>query len=113
MLCSQADGGQSSKADLPFAASAFEKEAYCGTLKEAIARCWKGGAFAVGLLLLSTQLATAVSLLAQGIDPIGASQEADVAALRGVYEVLIDVVVQASSLTAFRVFRWADAQPRR
>ena len=84
-----------------------------GTLSEAISRCWKAGAFAIGVLLLATQCNTFVSLAAQGIDPLGPSPQADEKVLISAFEIICDVIVQATSLTAFRVFRWYDAQPRR
>ena len=94
------------------AASAFERGAYMGTLPEAIARCWKAGAFAVGVLLLSTQASTFVSLASQGIDPLGPSPQADEMVLTNAFEIICDVAVQAAGLTAFRIFRWYDAQPK-
>ena len=92
------------------AAAAFEAGAYRGTLREALGRTWRAGAFAVGVLLLSSQLDTSVSLSLSGVDPLGASEEADIRALTTAFEVLVDVAVQAVGLTAFRIFRWAEAQ---
>ena len=63
---------------------------------------------AVGVLLLSSQLDTSVSLSLSGVDPLGASEEADIRALTTAFEVLVDVAVQAAGLTAFRIFRWAE-----
>lgn len=92
------------------ASGAFESEAYMGTLREAISRTWKGGLFATGLLILSTQLYVSLQLVAQGIDPTDPSMVSDEIILRTVFEVATDVTVQALVLTAFRVFRWWDAQ---
>lgn len=92
------------------AASAFESAAYTGTLREALARTWKAGAFATGVLLLGSQANGAVQLLALGVNPLDASREADRLAITTAFEVITDVLVQAGGLTAFRVFRWWDAQ---
>lgn len=65
------------------------------------------------MLLLSTQLSTAVTLAAQGINAMDPSQVADERILSTAFEVISDVVVQAGGLTAFRIYRWADAQQYR
>ena len=83
----------------------------------AIARTWRAGAFAVGLLLLCTQFSTYVSLSAQGLDPytipstegIDQYAQADLQILKTAFEVACDVGVQAVYLTMFRLYRWADA----
>jgi len=101
-----------------FAASAYEAEAYSGTWQTALARTWRAGAFAVGVLILSTQLLTSISLSSQGLDPYtvptaaGVDQlaQADMQILSTTFEVVIDVVVQAVFMTFFRLYRWADAQ---
>lgn len=41
------------------------------------------------------------------------SQVADERILSTAFEVISDVVVQAGGLTAFRIYRWADAQQYR
>lgn len=92
------------------AAAAFERAAYTGNLSEAILRTWKAGAFATGLLILSTQVVLARSLQEAGIDQYSPSPELDIALNRVVGELLSDVFVQFSGLTAFRIYRWADAQ---
>ena len=92
------------------AANAFEKEAYMGTLGDTLSRTWRGGAFSVGVLLLCTQFDYSASLLTQGVDPFEASREADYRTLTTAFEVITDVSVQAVGLTAFRIYRWADAQ---
>ena len=92
------------------AASAYESEAYIGSMREALARTWRGGAFAIGTLILCTQLATSVALAQQGLDPLLPSAEADYRLLSTAFEVITDVVVQAVGLTAFRLYRWQDAQ---
>ncbi len=96
------------------AASAFEKEAFCGSLADALARTWKAGAFATGVLLLCTQFATYSTLSAAGIDPVDTSSAAlDLRLSSVASEVVADVAVQAVGLTAFRTFRWWDAQQPR
>ena len=100
------------------AASNFSSEAYMGTLQTAVARTWRAGAFSVGVLLFSTQLATYVSLSSQGLDPytvpttdgIDNLAAADTQILKTAFEVICDVVVQAGGLTGFRIYRWADAR---
>ena len=81
-----------------------------GEKEKALGRTWRAGAFAVGVLLLASQLDTTVALYASGVDPLGTSAEADYRALTTAFEVLVDVAVQAAGLTAFRIFRWAEAQ---
>ena len=101
-----------------FAASAYESEAYCGTWQTALSRTWRAGAFAVGLLILSTQIYTYFSLSSQGLDPYtvpttaGVDQlaQADIQILSTAFELIIDVIVQALFMTSFRLYRWADAQ---
>ena len=100
------------------AASAYEAGAYEGSLREAISRTWRAGAFAVGMLLLSTQLTTYLSLTSQGLDPytvpttagIDSGSQADLQILSTAFEVIIDVGVQATQLTLWRVFRWRVSQ---
>lgn len=93
-----------------YAANAFEADAYTGTLREAVSRTWKAGAFATGCLLLASQANAAFVLALQGVDPLAASTEADRVTITTAFEVITDVLVQAGALTAFRVYRWADAQ---
>ena len=93
------------------AAEAFEQGAYRGTWGEALRRTWRGGAFAIGLLVLATQLTTYVSFSAAGLEPVyGSSDIGDMRLARITDEVILDSVVQGVALTAFRVFRWADAR---
>ena len=92
------------------AAEAFESGAYSGTLSECITRTWKAGAFSIGVLLLGTQFSNSLQLMSQGIDPADPSQISDQLILTTAFEVITDCVVQAGGLTAFRVYRWADAQ---
>jgi len=100
------------------AASAYESEAYMGTWQTALGRTWRAGAFAVGVLIFSTQASLFVSLSSQGLDPytvpttegIDSLERADTQILQTAFELIIDVIVQATSLTLFRLFRWTDGQ---
>ena len=100
------------------AASAYESEAFTGTWQTALARTWRGGAFAIGVLIFSTQLSLYVSLSTQGLDPytiptqagVDSNSAADSQILKTAFELICDVAVQAVQLTLFRLYRWADAQ---
>ncbi|EOD37553.1 hypothetical protein EMIHUDRAFT_225440 [Emiliania huxleyi CCMP1516] len=92
------------------AASAFERDAFCGSLGEALRRTWRGGAFASGLLLLCTQAHTYYAFDAAGLEPVlGASFEGDVRLINIANDVILDVLAQAFAITGFRIFRWYDA----
>ena len=98
------------------ASSAFEREAFMGSAGDALSRTWKAGAFATGMLLLCTQFTTFVSFSLQGLDyygPLGASREADMQIISTAFELICDVAVSAVGLTAFRLYRWRDAQDYR
>ena len=90
------------------AAEAFEKGAYMGTWRDAVARTWRGGAFAIGVLIFGTQLVTSARLAAGGV-PIP-SYMADLLLTSTTNEVIVDCAVSAVGLTLFRLFRWWDAQ---
>jgi hypothetical protein len=51
-----------------------------------------------------------VTLLAQGIDPTDPSMISDERILTSAFELIVDIAVQAGGLTAFRIYRWADAR---
>ena len=52
-----------------------------------------------------------VTLTAEGLEPfLGASLAVDYRLIGIANEVIVDVAVQALSLTAFRLYRWWDAQ---
>ena len=52
-----------------------------------------------------------VTFSAEGLEPfLGASLAVDFRLTGIANEVIVDVIVQAVSLTAFRIFRWWDAQ---
>ena len=51
------------------AARAYEREAYDGTVREAVNRTLRGGCFAVGLLILLTQFTIAAQFAAKGQPP--------------------------------------------
>jgi len=100
------------------AASAYEAEAFTGTWQTALTRTWKGGAFAIGVLIFATQLSLYVSLSSQGLDPytipsqagVDGNFAADRQILTTAFELICDCSVQAVLLTLFRLYRWADAQ---
>jgi len=100
------------------AAAAFEAEAYTGTWQTALSRTWRAGAFAIGVLIFSTQLSLYVSLSSQGLDPytvpttsgIDSAAPADMEILSTAFELIVDCAVQGVYLTLFRLYRWADAQ---
>ena len=81
-------------------------------------RTWKGGAFAIGVLIFATQLSLYVSLSSQGLDPytiptqagVDGNFAADRQILTTAFELICDCSVQAVQLTLFRLYRWADAQ---
>jgi len=93
------------------AANAYDRAAFCADLGTSLSRTWRAGAFATGMLLLGTQIHTYLELSAVGLEPfLGASREVDVILINIANSVVIDVVAQASALTAFRIYRWWDAQ---
>lgn len=87
------------------AASAFERRAFCDSLGETLARTWRAGAFATGVLILGTQFAAYDALNSMEVP----SAAADLKISSYASEVVVDVATQAFSITAFRVFRWWDA----
>ena len=92
------------------AAGAYEPEAFNGRWQEALGRTLRAGAFATGVLLLSTQFVTALNLEAAGIDQYTPSLALDMVLNQVAGEVASDVFVQALGLTGFRMFRWWMAQ---
>lgn len=100
------------------AAAAYEREAYTSTVQVALAKTWRAGAFAIGILILSTQVSLYVSLSSQGLDPttvpttagIDSGAPADVQILQTAFELICDCAVQAVQLTLFRLFRWREGQ---
>lgn len=100
------------------AAAAYEKEAYTGTWQVALARTWRAGAFAIGILILGTQLSLYVSLSSQGLDPttvpstagVDSGAPADMQILQTAFELICDCTVQAAQLTLFRMYRWREGQ---
>ncbi|KAK3285922.1 hypothetical protein CYMTET_6492 [Cymbomonas tetramitiformis] len=93
-------------------ARAFEKEAFADTRREAWIRSWKAGAFATGLLIIGTQVSTTVSFAGQGLVPVlGESYEGDLQLVRTLGELILDIVVQATVLTAWRQLRYGEEVP--
>ena len=82
------------------ASGAFESEAYVGTLGEAIARTWKGGLFATGVLVLSTQLYISLQLLSQGIDPTDPANVNPTLILTTIFEVTTNTLPDGTPSTS-------------
>lgn len=94
------------------AARAWEAEAFEGSRERAVATTWSAGAFAVGLLVFSTQLQLFVSF---GFDLSGAlgypaepSLEADLELVRAQSELIVDAFFEAVIMTAWRVYHHAS-----
>ena len=89
------------------AAKAYEREAYDGSVKEAVWRTVKAGCFAIGILILATQIQLNVEFAARGAPPpqLGDSPETDLV-LNGVAsELIADAVFEAVGLIAWRTIR--------
>lgn len=89
------------------AAKAYEREAYDGSVKEAVGRTVKAGCFAIGILILATQIQLNVEFAARGAPPpqLGDSPETDLV-LNGVAsELIADAVFEAVGLIAWRIIR--------
>ena len=65
------------------------------------------------LLAAVRRVTTSATLAQRGLDAYSPSTEADMILLTSAFEVICDVVVQATALTAFRLYRWADGQQYR
>lgn len=89
------------------AAKAFEREAYDGSVDEAVRRTVKAGCFAIGILILATQIQLSAEFAARGLPPpqLGDSPETDLL-LNGVAsELIADCAFEAVGLIAWRVVR--------
>ena len=89
------------------AAKAYEREAYDGSVNEAVKRTVKAGCFAIGILILATQTQLSVEFAARGLPPpqLGDSPETDLV-LNGVAsELIADSVFEAVGLIAWRIVR--------
>jgi len=89
------------------AAKAYEREAYDGSVKEAVGRTVKAGCFAIGILILATQIQLNVEFAARGAPPpqLGDSPETDLV-LNGVAsELIADAAFEAVGLIAWRIIR--------
>lgn len=89
------------------AARGYEREAYDGTVEEAVTRTVKGGCFAVGLLILLTQLSLTATFAAQGMAPpqLGDSAETDLVLNGAASELIADALFEAVALIGWRVIR--------
>jgi len=102
-------GAKLSCAWLPgaLAAKAYEREAYDGTVDEAVRRTIKGGCFAIGILILATQFQLNFEFASRGVAPprLGDSPETDLI-LNGVAsELIADCAFEALGLLAWRIVR--------
>lgn len=89
------------------AAKAYEREAYDGSVDEAVRRTVKAGCFAIGILILATQIQLSAEFAAAGLPPpqLGDSPETDLL-LNGVAsELIADCAFEAVGLIAWRVVR--------
>ena len=89
------------------AAKAYEKEAYEGDIGTVIFSTIKAGAFASGLLILSTQLDLYMDL--GGYVQYGEAPESDVRILTATIELLNDIVFEAIILLSYRIYRAISA----
>lgn len=90
------------------AARAYERDAFDGSLGEAVRRTLRGGCFATGLLLLVTQSEVAAEFAVKGLgDPVmNASREGDAILYRATSELVVDVVSEATAIVGWRMIRW-------
>lgn len=89
------------------AARAYEREAYDGTVEEAVRRTVKGGCFAVGVLVLLTQASLTLKFAAAGLAPpqLGDSPETDLVLNGAASELIADAAFEAVALIAWRIVR--------
>ena len=90
------------------AARAYERDAFDGSLGEAVRRALRGGCFATGLLLLVTQSEVAAEFAVKDLgDPVmNASREGDAILYRAMSELVVDVVSEATAIVGWRMIRW-------
>ena len=90
------------------AARAYERDAFDGSLGEAVRRALRGGCFATGLLLLVTQSEVAAEFAVKDLgDPVmNASREGDAILYRATSELVVDVVSEATAIVGWRMIRW-------
>ena len=89
------------------AARAYEREAYDGTVDEAVRRTVKGGCFAVGVLVLLTQASLTLKFASMGMAPpqLGDSPETDLVLNGAASELIADAAFEAAALIAWRIVR--------
>lgn len=85
------------------AARAFEKEAFEGSIPQVLLSTFKAGAFACGLLILSTQVDLFIDL--GGYVQLGESPESDRRILIAADEVTKDIFFEATVLLSWRIIR--------
>ena len=90
------------------AARAYERDAFDGSLGEAVRRALRGGCFATGLLLLVTQSEVAAEFAVKDLgDPVmNASREGEAILYRAMSELVVDVVSEATAIVGWRMIRW-------
>ena len=90
------------------AARAYERDAFDGSLGEAVRRTLRGGCFATGLLLLVTQSEVAAEFAVKDLgDPVmNASREGDAILYRATSELVVNVVSEATAIVGWRMIRW-------
>ena len=95
------------------AARAYEREAYDGTVREAVNRTLRGGCFAVGLLILLTQFTIAAQFAAKGQPPpnLGDGYETDLVLNAAASELIADAAFECVALLAWRVVRCKSPIP--
>ena len=96
------------------AARAYEEEAYDGTVQEAVSRTVKGGCFAVGLLILLTQVTLTAKFAAMGMEPpqLGYSYETDLVLNGAASELIADAFFEAIALIGWRIIRCKAEIPK-
>ena len=95
------------------AARAYEREAYDGTVDEAVRRTVRGGCFAVGVLVLLTQASLTLKFAAMGMAPpqLGDSPETDLVLNGAASELIADAAFEAAALIAWRIVRCTSDIP--
>jgi len=90
------------------AGKAYEREAFDGTLGEAVKRAVASGCFAVGLLMIVAQGEVRVKFAENGLgEPeIGTSARGDLILNGAASEFVVDCASEAVALLGWRVLRW-------
>ncbi len=90
------------------AGKAYERAAFDGSLREAVKRTAVSGCFAIGLLIIITQVEVAGKFAELDLgDPVlGSSPQGDLILNGAVSELLVDCVSEAVALMSWRIIRW-------